>query len=180
MEHSFYTARLGRILTNTLKEKVGVAVKVFYDHGRRAETNVCKPTSYFDECSRVSTLSHIDIAILGANEREIFLCEIEEEGASPKKIIGDVIALLLAEGIRIKNRDYLLKNFNKIYFFLGIKAEEKSKSAVKADELRARLQEIIKPKYLNKISIEFIFGADYDTLISNIERNILAMLGVIG
>lgn len=180
MKHGEYTAKLGRILTHILREKVDVDAEVFYDHGDKREPNVCQPTPYFQEYCSATTLANIDLVIISQNKKEIMLCEIEEEGANPKKIIGDVVTLFLADGIRIKNEDHWLKDFNEIYLILGIVAKEEGKSEDKAKEIHQRIENIVRPELLEKISVQFIYGKNYEQLIGNLERTSLAMLGIIG
>jgi hypothetical protein len=132
MKHGQYTARLGKILTRSLREKVDVDAEVFYDHGDKSEPNVCQPTPYFEKYCAATTLANIDLVIISQNNKEIMLCEIEEEGANPKKIIGDVVALFLAEGIRIKNEDYRLDDFDQIHLILGIVIKRRGKAEDKA------------------------------------------------
>ena len=174
MEHGKYTKRLGKTLIRILEGSP--RIKVFYDHGGKDDPNTCKPTPYFREYSRASTLANIDIAIVNENDSKVnVLCEIEEEGGTPKKIIGDVCGVFLAEGIMIKNADY---SFDKLHFIFGIKVKEKGKSAEKAKELENRIPKMVRPELLDKIKIQFVYNIDYEKLISSLKGEICKIVDI--
>lgn len=174
MEHGKYTKRLGKTLIRILEGSP--RIKVFYDHGGKDDPNTCKPTPYFGGYSRASTLANIDIAIVNENDGKVkVLCEIEEEGGTPKKIIGDVCGVFLAEGIMIKNADY---SFDKLHFIFGIKVKEKGKSAEKVKELESRILKIVKPELLDKIKVQFIYNTDYEKLISSLKGEICKIINI--
>ena len=168
MKHGEYTKRLGEQLIKLLHESGLLDIAVYYDHGHRSDPNVCKPTPYFGEYSTGTTLSNVDLAVVKNNEVKV-LCEIEEEGGSPKKIIGDVCNLLLAEKIRIKGSDYPLDEF---FFLLGIKLAEKGKGIAKLKALEIGIPEMVRPDLREKRKIRFIYANEYDKLIDIVKKEI--------
>lgn len=128
----------------------------------------CEPTPYFGEYSNASTLSNIDLVLADEDEARL-LCEIEEKGASPKKIIGDIVNIYLADGIMIQGKRRSLNNSR---FILGIKVEKNGKSAEKARALERCIQIKI-PELLGKL--EVVTSENVDELIENVKGKILAM-----
>lgn len=180
MKHEELVAELGEILTNVLKKKVDIKAKAFYDHGDKRLSNVCQPAPYFLKYSEATILANLDLAVVLRDSREIILCEVEQEGSNPKRLIGDIVSLFLAEGIRVKDEDYWLEDFDHVHLIVGIIAKKRESSEDKAKELQKRIEAIIKSKSLEKMEIQFISGTDYGQLIGNLQRTLLAMLGVIG
>ena len=175
MEHGKYTKELGKKIYKYLREKKSL-FNIYYDHGDTdIEPNTCEPTPYFsDKCSDATSLSNIDIAIVDEIDKKVILiCEIEEEGGSPKKIIGDICGIFLTQKIRIKGKDY---GFDRLHFIFGIKINKKGKSAEKAKELESRIPKIIRPELIDKIKIQFVYGTNYDALIKNIEKELAVKL----
>lgn len=122
------TKKFGEELVKILDER---EFKVFYDHGNSQDKHVCEPRLYF----RNSFLAVADIVILNHDNKVKVICEIEEKGATPKKIIGDIVDIFLADRIRIKYIGDCY--FDNPYFILGI-----IKNTKRADELKKRAQDI--------------------------------------
>jgi hypothetical protein len=74
---------------------------VVYDHGKGGEKDVGVTSAWLgDKAKMDNRLSEIDIVIVERiTNKAILLIEIEESGDNPKKIIGDAMAILLADGI---------------------------------------------------------------------------------
>lgn len=131
----------------------------------------CEPTTYFGKYLAESTLANIDLVVVNKNREVRVLCEIEERGASPKKIIGDIINIFLAERIMIQRVPYGL---DKSYFILGIKVKKGGKSADKAKNLERRIKAKI-PRLWDRI--EVVPSDDINELIENIKEKIIAKIG---
>ncbi|RLI81076.1 hypothetical protein DRP07_08060, partial [Archaeoglobales archaeon] len=94
--------RYTRILGERLKERLEKeGYDVFYDHGDQKHRIV----AYFKDYSRKYFLSFVDIAIVKGEEVKV-LCEIEETSSNPKKILGDLVSILLAEKLRYAGLEY--------------------------------------------------------------------------
>jgi hypothetical protein len=74
--------------------------KVIHDHGPKKE-DVGHIVSWLGEVEkRAEELSQLDIAIIKRDPGDLYaLIEIEEERASPKKLLGDVFATLLCDHV---------------------------------------------------------------------------------
>lgn len=158
------TAELAQKLYGELAEKLGKDL-----HPQLVR---CEPTPYFGrKCSNGSTLSNVDLAIVDKNKKVIVLCEVEEQEATPKQIIGDIVNIFLADRIKIQRKNY---NLNKMYFILGVKVKERGKSADKAKNLEKRIQGKL-PDLSDKI--EVVISDDIDELINNIKKKIVDKMG---
>lgn len=136
----------------------------------------CEPTPYFGKYSTKTTLANVDLVVVKKNmvnkNGEVrVLCEIEERGASPKKIIGDIVNIFLATKIRVPRVSYSL---DKSYFILGIKVKKGGKSADKAKNLERRIKAKI-PRLRGRI--EVVPSDDINELIENIKEKIIAKIG---
>jgi hypothetical protein len=107
MKHGELTAHLAEILTQELDQ---YGIDVLYDHGQQASrpNKVGEIASWFgkDEDYNFETrLALLDIAIVDrATDKAIALIEIEETTDKPKVLIGDVMAILLGDGIRFQGK----------------------------------------------------------------------------
>lgn len=114
MSNGAHTGELGKRLYKNYKS---TAHDVYYDHSNGNEPNICRPTPFFGEYSNASTLSRVDIAVVNKNAGTVeLIAEIEESGAPPKKVIGDVVNIMLSEQVRINGKDY---GYGDITFILG-------------------------------------------------------------
>lgn len=121
------TEELGKNLTQRLNSQS--KYHVYYAHGKKTEEkNVCRPTPISrDEYS----LSFIDIVIVENAEKKKkvkLLCEIEESGVAPKKIIGDIVNILVSDKMRILGENC---EYDRPQLILGLKVNEKGESCQK-------------------------------------------------
>lgn len=129
---------MGKSLSSILQQKGYEHIKVFYDHGCNDDPNCCRPTTYFDDYSTATTLAQIDLAIVDVTSGNVsVICEIEEEGASPKKILGDIFSILLAENVMIKRKKYQLNNF---HYILGVRVPGKGLSSEKIKKIEKKFR----------------------------------------
>jgi len=126
----------------------------------------------FGNCSNASTLSYVDIVIIERENKKVkILCEIEESRASPKKIIGDIVNILISDSIHIQEEDY---EYDKLQLILGLKVTEGGKSEQKTHSLKQKLQGIIKEQYWNLLDeITIICDKDLNNLIRKVESKIM-------
>jgi hypothetical protein len=109
MQHGALTARLGSFLSGALKQQ---AVDVLYDHGRQVKnalTPVGRLSAWFgDHYGANSLLAHIDLAVVEhGSDKALALVEIEETTDKPKVLLGDVLAILLGNGVRFRGNRVL-------------------------------------------------------------------------
>lgn len=169
MNHGFYTGRMGKRLSDDHADSIH---QVFYDHGKdpKTEPYLCKPTPFFSECSRASTLSCVDIAVVNQDAKSVeLIAEIEESGHEPKKIIGDIVNLFLADRIRVKKKDYWLGD---VVFVLGLKIQARGKARAKAKKIRKKLMDMNALHKRRSIAIILVFDQDLDELVSKVRDRI--------
>ncbi len=94
MNHGELTANVA----GRLAEKFEGRVEILFDHGDPALDQVGVIHSWFgDKLSRKSLLADLDIAVVLPKSNDvILLAEIEESSSSPKTLLGDIFATLLA------------------------------------------------------------------------------------
>lgn len=173
MEHGKYTAELGRALRSRLESSVKGHIRVYFDHGSRGQSNRIVP--YFGEYKTSTTLAFVDLAIVDTETSSVLvLCEIEEEGANPKKVIGDVLNVFLSESVCVEGRRY---DASCSHFLLGAKVDRKGNSAEKICRLRERIEESIKEESRKGIVLEFVTAFDHESLVHRLETRICEIVG---
>ncbi len=152
------------------KELAGIIpadYEVFYDHGELEGRIV----AYYGRLSRITQLSFVDIAVVSKIRREVaILCEVEERIPTPKKILGDLVSLLLAEKIRYKNLDYAVRA---PYLIFGFKVKERGRKADQALNLIKRFESVLNVS-LNRVKI--VTCEDLDTLRETLKKEFLQIL----
>lgn len=173
-----FTGDLGRQLKKKVESKTDRRLTVYFDHAGSGSEKIVAHLG--ERSSRANALSYVDIAVVeddshiiaGKESRKVvLLCEIEEEGARPKKIIGDLCSLLFADGVQISGSHYHL---DKTHIIIGIRHNERGKSEDKTRGIIARIQ-----KMNNTESISNIIGVYQSThqeLMDAIERKILEVV----
>lgn len=171
MNHGQFTRRLGEDLEKRLGPLRNDNVKIYYDHGPKG---MHKVVPFFGEYSSASTLSNVDCAIVFAKQA-LILCEIEEETASPKKIVGDICNLFLADRIRIGGGDF---SFEKSDFFLGVRTRKGGKGEEKIKSLKDLITNSVKKKALHDIKIHIFCDTENEKLIRSVADEILKIVTV--
>jgi len=164
-----YTGKLGYSL---YKKYLDSAHTVYYAHSGKEndEPNLCHPTPFFGECSNASTLSWVDIAVVNKKTDSVeLIAEIEESGAEPKKVIGDVVNIILSERIKIKDDEY---GYRDTALILGIKVNPDGHSKEKTESICKKLAEINEKAGNKKMEIIPIFDSDIEALTRKVEREI--------
>jgi hypothetical protein len=174
MDYGRYTGKLGYELYNKYNT---TSYNIFYAHegnNKKNEPNLCKPTPFFDQCSRDTTLSYVDIAIFNEKENVVkLIAEIEESGAEPKKIIGDIVNVSISDQISIKSEKY---NYSEnLVFILGVIVNAKGSGEEKARKLQQKLTHI-NQLLGKKIELIFVIESDLDSLITRIKAKIEQIL----
>ena len=170
MKNGIYTRNLG----NKLYEKYfDTSYVVYYDPHRKKrndEPNAFQPTPFFDECNEATTLSHTDIVIINKEKKLVELVvEIEESGAVPKKIIGDIGNIMLSDQIRINGEDY---HYGNVIFIFGAIINAQGKSKEKIERICKKLIEINEKVGKKNLQIKTVIDSDFDGLIKKIEQEI--------
>jgi hypothetical protein len=145
------------------------SIKVIYDHGRK---RMPKVIPYFGHYSTASTLSNLDCAVVRKN-RILALCEIEEETATPKRIIGDICNVFMADRIRIGGDDF---EFEGAHMFIGLRTREDGRGEEKAVLLKGLIANSIKKKMIHGVEIHIICDTKNDALIHSVADEIVEVV----
>lgn len=177
MNYGEWTSILGKNLTEDVEKTSNPDLGVYYDHGKKGES--CNIVPYFGNYGTDTTLSNVDLAIVSKTGNKLLvLCEIEEEGAKPKLVIGDVTNIFLADNVRIKGKDYKPKN---AVFILGVRVEKKGKNQNAGSKIASIVNlvpKIVKKKNQRGIKVMTITKSTYEELISELEKEICRIIGV--
>lgn len=171
-KHGEYTGILGdRLFDDPFFENNSLFLAA--DHGSKSK-GIAIPylgRSY----TSATNLSHLDIAIIDLMRphRAILVCEIEEEKADPKKIIGDLFNIYMANYLSVRHdnigEQYTLKNASII---LGIRSSENSPPGKKAKNIVRKLSKMLSEEVKAGKKIHLVFGQEYDELIRGVEKKI--------
>jgi len=171
------TAQTGEKLERELEDIFEKSkYKVFYDHGNGKEGKI---QSHFDENNKLSAtyLSAVDIMITKGNEI-MYLIEIEEGTASPKKLIGDAMAALLGDYIRLTSgTQYNVINKTELLIYSlasekGHKSEQVKYIEKKVEELKSKCK--TKNAQLKKVRFRLCYEKELlkDKVINDIKKGL--------
>jgi hypothetical protein len=183
VDHGKNTAELGRMLEKEIRKKFPDGhIEIVYDHGVPNEGH--QNILFVKESSRLTEISHADVVVVDKQaEKAIILCEIEEGGvdpkrsaSGPKKIIGDLCSIFIADKLRTKGSEYTIDDSHLI-FATRIRDDEDIKTRTK--EFKAEIMKIVLPSSLRNIKIhEFICEPKMDDLIAITANEIRGVLGL--
>jgi hypothetical protein len=136
---------------------------VIYDHGKGSDRDVGVTSAWLGNKAEMDNrLSEIDITIIERNtNKAILLIEIEESGDNPKKIIGDVMATLLADGISSTIQPNLQIGTWTTLVVLGKGEGENHEKRIRSVE--DRISELASSEGFNKLKIGTIKLALFQT-----------------
>ena len=175
MEHGKYTADLGRRLSEDIKSSGRRDLTVLFDHGRQGESTRVVP--YFGDYGRSTTLAFVDVTVANKNTKSVaVLCEVEEEGVTPKKVLGDCFNIFISDYAMIGGTPYDLSHTQIV---LGVRASEKGDSRSKVTAMLDRIMSVVKEPYRRDIVLlEPVFAEDNESLVLRLEDRIIEILGV--
>ena len=174
MKHGWYTAELGRRLNKRVQASSWADLRVYFDHGEKDMSKRTVP--YFGEYGTSTTLAFVDIAVVNEQSGKVLvLCEVEEEGANPKKVIGDCLNIFLSDYVSIGRKRY---NPRGAHFILGARVDEKGNSKDKISKLEHRIPNIIRKDALKGMRLKFIPVSDPDRLLDRLEDRICRIIGI--
>ncbi len=174
--HGRFTGGLCKTLCPIFKERAPSGIRLFCDHVDWDFPCYGQPVPYFGDYSRKTTLAHVDVAVVDIDKRRVLLmAEVEETGGAPKKVIGDIVNLYLAEHIRINGVDYAPDSFD---FLLGIKANPDGAALDKLENLRLRIPRMVRPELQGRMRLEFMPRPTMAEVTSILQRRILELSGI--
>lgn len=107
-KHGQYTAEFGAWLTEFIQKRALLQnYLIFFDHGKNVDfANVAAIKGFYGEkVNNKNRLADIDVIIANDKDEAVLLIEIEESGISPKKILGDIFAILFCNRVAVKIGD---------------------------------------------------------------------------
>ncbi len=164
------TTNLGNRLTQKLK-KVDNSLKVYVGHGKLSQSK--KVQGFMsEEIDNGTKVAEIDIIIAKSNKNVLFLVEIEESRAPPKKILGDIFSILFCDGIQVDKQIYSLNSQTKV--LVGTHYNSDGKKASQFELINERIGLFTNPKGPLGINcIQFIYEENLSKTIDKIERMII-------
>lgn len=175
MDYGLYTREMGYRL---YKKYENSAHMIFCAHGtdKNKEPYYCHPTPFFGKYSRETTLSFVDLIVVNKNNNLIeLIAEIEENASEPKKLIGDIMSVILSEQVRIKDKDY---KYGYLTFILGRKTNPKGDAKEKTGKICRKLAEVNEKTGNKKMEIMPLFDNDLKKLITQVESEIDRKLAI--
>jgi len=178
------TAELGSELSDMFSDN-NLNLTVLYDHepiNKRKKDWHAVP-AYIREDGypkRARSLSQIDIAIVNEN-KALVLCEIEEKGAVPKQMIGDVGNLLLADYIEFGSKEYSIDGAHIVFGFTPLNnnsEKQRTRNVTRQSEIKANLvKKRIEQRFgMSRMTIAVIFREDADDLKNAVKKYIFNYL----
>jgi len=162
--------KMTREIGDCLRDKVADThpdVAVFYDHGQSGNRNVCQPTTYMGRrYGTDATLSGVDIVAV-KNKKVIVVVEIEESGVRPKKVLGDVFGVVLADSMRIKGNRYLIDGATIV---IAVLHDAKGKKGAKYRRMERHLARYFSRQPSTSVSKVRILLCSAEDLVRRIER----------
>ncbi|GAB6147151.1 hypothetical protein [Desulfocicer niacini] len=172
------TGSFGEWLTDYLKSTPGHGeYTVYFDHGsdKQKYPNVVAPKAFYgNEVSNLNRLADLDVMVVRPDGKVDLVIEIEERPSSPKKILGDVLALVLSNSVATKT------NGKQKYFKLcgktelvvaGIQPGKGRRLRKMSDVIEPRLQSLGAPSdSISPQSIRLLFEEEIEAVLSGLRR----------
>ena len=155
---------------------------VYYDHGdSQAESNVAVIHGFRgSEVTNVTRLAGVDVMVATPDGDLVLLIEIEESAMSPKKLLGDLMAILMCGGFAVKTdvgHQYFRIGPDTCFIVAGV-------VSLKGSKLR-KLTEVIAPRLaefgrlsdaIDPGNVSLLFESDIQTTIATLMDLVRAML----
>jgi hypothetical protein len=120
---------------------------VYYDHGdSQSEPNVAVIHGFCgSEVTNVTRLAEVDVMVATPDGELVLLVEIEEGAISPKKLLGDLLAILMCSGFAVKadiGHEYFRIAPNTYFIVAGVASPKGSKLRKITEVIAPRLGEL--------------------------------------
>lgn len=154
---------------------------VYYAHLKEGITKHEQPNfqkrglvPFFGEYSNATSLGFVDIVCLNTETNNVEIgVEIEERKSPPKKIIGDIMSVMLSEQIRIDGDDY---SYGNLVFIMGTKVNPKGSGSKKTKLLCEKLSNLNDVLGKRKMEIIPVVAGDREELIEKVRTLIEYLL----
>lgn len=159
------TSLFGQELATLLAEK-RPDLRVFYDHGDASNPNVGKIYAHVGKGpSRATNLAEVDVMVVNEDNEILLLIEIEEEASlGPKKILGVLMAILLAESFSFSGQTFTA-SLDTIFINSGSSKPTGSNAAKIREEIAPRVEALAKEKFVIS-RLEFVLEDDAEQVVS--------------
>jgi len=173
---------LGQWLTGYVRQSAALRkYEVFYDHGDRRESNVVAIKGFFgSEVTNLNRLADVDVMVVSPNQRVLLLIEVEERGSSPKKILGDAVAIMMC------NRFAVRQSGLQRYFEVASTSRLIVSGVMPAEGNRIeKVDQIIVPRFrrlpgfgdgINPRNIDFVFRPSIEETIDQLKKMVVETL----
>jgi hypothetical protein len=108
--NGFFTRMLVDRLEQLMQREHQERYRVYFDHKVR---NPDRILAQVGKGAQTEDMAHLDFAIVDTaegDERLVVVSEIEEHKHAPKRLLGDIAAILMSEKVKIDCRDHPLEN----------------------------------------------------------------------
>lgn len=153
--------------------------KVFYDHGDKTKySNVLATKAFYgNTVSNTNRLADLDVVVIGPNGVADLILEIEERPSSPKKILGDVLALMLCNRLAAKiggEQHYFELSHTTTLVVAGI-APGKGQRLKKIEKvIEPRLQDLDAPAdSIDPKNIRLLFDEDIESVLASLRELVI-------
>jgi hypothetical protein len=157
---------------------------IYFDHGDRISySNVVATKGFYGrEVSNKNRLADVDIVVTSSDGTAVVLVEIEERAVTPKKVLGDVFALLMC------NRFAVLREGSQRYFDISnrtalIVAGTANSNGNRLPKIKETIYPCIErfhspPDHIPTSNVSLIFETDIRDTIHSLESKVVELLGL--
>ena len=170
-----YTRMLGERLESLMENEFKRRYRIYYDH---KVTNPDRILAQVGKGNQTEDMAHLDVAIVdtGDNrERLLVVSEIEEHKHAPKRLLGDVAAIMMSEKVKIDGRDHPLANADIV---LGVVTKKGGQTGPKATKYITRFELAMGegPGGRRGLRCFLFYAEDGNQLVDKIEEFVASLL----
>lgn len=155
---------------------------VYYDHGdSQAEPKVAVIHGFCgSEATNVTRLAEVDVMVAAPDGELVLLIEIEEGAIPPKKLLGDLMAILMCNAFAVKT-DVEHQHFkvgpDTHFIVAGVVSPKGNKLRKITTVIAPRLAEFGPlSKAIDPGNVSLLFESDIQTTIETLQDRVRAML----
>jgi hypothetical protein len=150
--------------------------KVYFDHGDKCKySNVLAIKAFYgDAVSNSNRLADLDIVVVRPDGVADLVVEIEERPSSPKKILGDVLALMLCNSLAVRidgEQNYLKLSQETTLIVAGVQPG-KGRRLIKIETvIEPRLHTLVAPAdSIDPKRIRLLFDQQIDNVLAQLRE----------
>lgn len=178
--HGEKTGAFGKWLYDYCKE-YHRDLTVYYDHGEKLiDPNVCVPMGFNGiKVLNKNRLTDVDILVGRDDKKAKLLIEVEQSLASPKTVLGDLLATLMCNKFAIKKDKYhdYYEVCEKTHLMLAFPYKEKGYSKEKMANIAKRLPQLGGFKDgLPTSNIELVMAPNLEATLEKLKERTIQLL----